>query len=191
MLSILQTGDFQQDQIAVFLIAGSLLWLVAAALFNSKRAGLSHIPGPFIARYTNLWAVYVAWKTEKDGNRASFNRKLQARYGDVVRTGPRSVSVMDPAAIPVIYGVRSKLDKVSVLISIPNLTSSSLIVRIRIGQCIYSIPASRSEDKPSQYPRREDSRQIPQACIECILINFVEGLRALRRSDGHSVCQSL
>ncbi|KAL2880404.1 hypothetical protein SGCOL_004121 [Colletotrichum sp. CLE4] len=36
---------------------------------------------------------------------------LRDKYGDVVRLGPRSVTVFDPSAVPVIYGVRSRLDK--------------------------------------------------------------------------------
>lgn len=101
-------------QYMLVLVGAFLLFFCTVIVFNSKRAGLSHIPGPFIARYTNLWAVYIAWRTNIDGNRASFNRSLQAHYGDVIRFGPRSISVMDPAAVPLIYGVRSRLDKVSI-----------------------------------------------------------------------------
>ena len=85
----------------------------AVLYFDSKRAGLSHIPGPFFARYTSVWGLYAAWTCIRSGDKTSFYRGLQARYGDVIRTGPRAVTVIDPAAVPVIYGVRSKLDKVS------------------------------------------------------------------------------
>lgn len=113
MDAITKLFDTQTLQYIFIVLGASLLALCAVLVFDSKRAGLSHIPGPFIARYTNLWAVYVAWKTDYAGTRAAFNQTLQQQYGDVVRTGPRNVSVMDPAAIPTIYGVRSRLDKVS------------------------------------------------------------------------------
>lgn len=111
MDAITKLVDTQTLQYIFIGLGAALLVLLAVLVFDSKRAGLSHIPGPFIARYTNLWAVYVAWKTDYSGTRAAFNRTLQKQYGDVVRTGPRNVSVMDPAAIPTIYGVRSRLDK--------------------------------------------------------------------------------
>jgi uncharacterized membrane protein YfbV (UPF0208 family) len=101
--------------ILIFLLCS---WLVV----NSKRAGLSHIPGPFLARYTNAWSLYIAWKCVSHANRTVVQQKLQAQYGDVVRTGPRSVTVLDPAAVPVIYGVRSKLDKVGTTPSVFNKT---------------------------------------------------------------------
>jgi len=97
---------------------GAILFGVCASLFftlllfNSYRAGLSKIPGPFIARYTDAWSLYAAWRTKRDSNRVSYSRSLQEKYGDVIRTGPRSVTVLDPLAVPVIYGVKSKLAKV-------------------------------------------------------------------------------
>lgn len=89
---------------------------VAFLIVSSRRAGLSNIPGPFLARYTDTWALYYAWKIAHYGlDKVSYYRQLQAHYGIVIRTGPRSVVVLDPAAVPLIYGVRAKLNKVSLL----------------------------------------------------------------------------
>ncbi|OAL36511.1 hypothetical protein AYO20_04127 [Fonsecaea nubica] len=93
------------------LVGLSLMVLVAYLFISSRRAGLSHIPGPFLARYTNIWSLYTTWLTSQNYNRVSFHNKLRSQYGDVVRTGPNSVTVFDPAAVTQIYGVRSKLDK--------------------------------------------------------------------------------
>lgn len=82
-------------------------------IISSRRAGLSGIPGPFIARYTDAYNLYYAWSTNRKGDRVSHYRALQQRYGDVVRTGPKTVTVIDAAAVPVIYGLRSRLNKVS------------------------------------------------------------------------------
>ena len=93
---------------SLFLLAVVILLL----LINSWRAGLSHVPGPFLARYTDAWTLYSAWRTLRRGDKVEYYNQLQARYGDVIRIGPKSVLVLDPAAVPVIYGVRAKLDKV-------------------------------------------------------------------------------
>ena len=95
--------------------AVGIVLLVSLLVFNSKIAGLSHIPGPFWARYTDVWAVYFAWATIRYQNKVKEQRSLQSLYGDVVRTGPWTVTVFDPAAVPLIYGVRTKLEKVSKL----------------------------------------------------------------------------
>lgn len=90
----------------------SVFLLCVFLVVNSARAGLSHVPGPFLAKYTNAWSLFFIWRTFGSERRVKLQRGFRERYGDVVRTGPRSVTVFDPAAIPVIYGVRTKLDKV-------------------------------------------------------------------------------
>jgi hypothetical protein len=91
----------------------TLIW---TAVINSRRANLSHIPGPFLARYTDLWSLNLAWQGLRNGEtKVSAQREIRARYGDVVRTGPWAVTVFDPAAVPAIYGVRAKLDKVRLM----------------------------------------------------------------------------
>ncbi|KLU82892.1 hypothetical protein MAPG_01960 [Magnaporthiopsis poae ATCC 64411] len=82
------------------------LALAAAALvlyhiIRSLTSPLRHIPGPFAARFTNLWRARVywhltTWQTQRD---------LHARHGPAVRIGPAAVSLSDPALIPVIYGL--------------------------------------------------------------------------------------
>ena len=89
-----------------------LLIFLLYLLINSRCANLSHIPGPLLARYTDLWNFFQAWKIVRWGGKVEFYQELQAQYGDVVRVGPRSVVVLDPAAVPIIYGVRARLDKV-------------------------------------------------------------------------------
>lgn len=92
--------------------ACSYLWLA------SRNAKLSHIPGPWIARYTDAWALYNSWRILRarqaggPRNDSPRHRALQKRYGDVVRVGPRSVLVYDARAVPVIYSLRSRLEKV-------------------------------------------------------------------------------
>jgi hypothetical protein len=98
-------------------IAAALVFaLVIQLLVQSWTSGLGHVPGPPLARYTNLWAAIHALKlsSAKSGPAvAEFSRRLQREYGSTtVRTGPRTVTILDPAAIQVVYGVRQKLDRV-------------------------------------------------------------------------------
>ncbi|KIV89667.1 hypothetical protein PV10_07052 [Exophiala mesophila] len=86
------------------------IWTIYLVLF-SVRAGLSKIPGPWHARYMNVWMAYKAWRYASAENRYAFYKDLQTRYGDVVRTGPQTVVVLDPAAVPAIYGVCARLNK--------------------------------------------------------------------------------
>jgi hypothetical protein len=80
------------------------------AFFSSRASGLGHVPGPFLARYTDLFRAAMA--VIYSDREINLFMKLHSKYGDAVRVGPRSVSVLDPAAIPTIYGVKARLDKV-------------------------------------------------------------------------------
>ncbi|KAL4987378.1 cytochrome P450 [Aspergillus falconensis] len=82
----------------------SLVHLLTALLFVSiyflrVHLRLSHIPGPFIASLTNI--VRRQWVTT--GRAHTIHTELHGKYGKVVRAGPNTVFVSDPAAIPAIY----------------------------------------------------------------------------------------
>nr|BCP96879.1 cytochrome P450 oxidase [Penicillium shearii] len=64
---------------------------------------LRGIPGPFVARITNL--CRVRWVGSRKSH--EIHSRLHDQYGSVVRFGPNMVSVADPAAISVIYPARS------------------------------------------------------------------------------------
>jgi cytochrome P450 len=90
-----------------FCLVGALLLL--QLVITSRNAGLSHIPGPFLARYTDLWRFYHSWRVINEGQ--DFSGLLTREYGDVIRIGPNTVAVFDPAAIPTIYGTANRLEK--------------------------------------------------------------------------------
>lgn len=96
----------------VLTIGSSLAYLI----LYSWSSGLSHIPGPWLARYTDAWSLYCALKETygRDVKNKGFYLRLQAKYGDIVRTGPRTVVVMDPAALPAIYGMKKRLSLVRI-----------------------------------------------------------------------------
>lgn len=91
----------------VLLAVVPLLLLVFSTVRSYYR--LSHIPGPFLARFTNiprfLWVL---------SNRAhDIHTELHRRYGPLVRFGPNMVSVADPAEVGNIYGFVKPWVKVS------------------------------------------------------------------------------
>ncbi|OCT48003.1 benzoate 4-monooxygenase cytochrome P450 [Cladophialophora carrionii] len=96
----------------LYLLAGFVLSTVVYLFVQSKRAKLDHIPGPVLAKYSNIWRGYRAWRlnhhTEGVNN---YQIQMIGQYGDVVRIGPKHVLVYDPEAIDTIYGFRERLDK--------------------------------------------------------------------------------
>lgn len=80
----------------------AVVLLVAAYLypyFVTHRA-LRHIPGPLLARTSNLWLLMTARK----GKRFALVDEAHKKYGRVMRIQPNHVSVNDDRAIPAIYG---------------------------------------------------------------------------------------
>ncbi|KAF1978048.1 cytochrome P450 [Bimuria novae-zelandiae CBS 107.79] len=85
--------------------------LCALLFYWSWRAtftgDLARIPGPLIARFSNIWkirAVYHATMHQK-------NVQLHEKYGSVVRIGPNDVSFASPEALKAIYTARPSFPK--------------------------------------------------------------------------------
>ncbi|ROT38409.1 isotrichodermin C-15 hydroxylase [Sodiomyces alkalinus F11] len=68
---------------------------------------LAKYPGPFLAKITNAYQLYHAWK----GDRHLEFWRLHERYGRVVRFGPNSVSFNSAQALKDIYGFRTNVRK--------------------------------------------------------------------------------
>ena len=86
--------------------------LIFILLFNAVRAywPLRHVPGPFLARWTDLWRLFVVW-----GRKAhTVQLQLHKKHGDVVRLGPNCVSVSAPEVTGSIYGIGKGLVKAGI-----------------------------------------------------------------------------
>ncbi|KAK1146756.1 hypothetical protein N8T08_002517 [Aspergillus melleus] len=92
------TGKLNIALLFLGLIIVRLLW---------NRLQLSGIPGPWLAGYTRLWKLHNVWQ----GQHHHSALKLHRRYGPLVRIGPGHVSVSDPNAIPIIYGINKSFTK--------------------------------------------------------------------------------
>ncbi|KAL8657032.1 MAG: hypothetical protein Q9226_002324 [Calogaya cf. arnoldii] len=76
-----------------------LLPLIFYLLPYLRNRSLRRVPGPPLARFTNLWLLYHA----RRGRRYLAVDAAHKRYGPMVRIQPDHVSIADPDAIPIIY----------------------------------------------------------------------------------------
>ncbi|KAH6642759.1 pisatin demethylase [Boeremia exigua] len=81
-----------------------ILSFIAVYLVNNKFCqGINHIPGPWLAGFSDVWRLLLVW-----GRRPEVaHRLLHAKYGPLVRIGPRTVIVGDPNAIKTIYALNA------------------------------------------------------------------------------------
>ncbi|KAM5343954.1 hypothetical protein ACJ41O_012491 [Fusarium nematophilum] len=68
-------------------------------LYQSLVSPLASVPGPFLARFTDLWYV---WRINK-GYFERDNISLHQKYGPIIRYGPNRYSISDPLAAKSIY----------------------------------------------------------------------------------------
>lgn len=73
----------------------------------SFAPGISQLPGPVLARLTDLKSVIDARNHNFCSNLQDLHRKL----GGVVRIGPNRVSISDPRYTDIIYGARTEFEK--------------------------------------------------------------------------------
>ncbi|KAI3008928.1 hypothetical protein CBS147346_2363 [Aspergillus niger] len=89
----------------VALLTGLFGNIVVYRLFFHR---LRNVPGPIAARVSRHYAAY---HTVKDAQMHYTVQRLHQQYGDVVRIGPREVSVCRASAIRAIYGPPSRCIK--------------------------------------------------------------------------------
>jgi hypothetical protein len=82
----------------VWLLIGlSLLFLRLASVRYSR--GLHEFDGPFLASFTDLWRLWLAYRYP---DRVIYTG-LPAKYGKIIRLGPKTLVFTDPDAIKDIY----------------------------------------------------------------------------------------
>lgn len=69
---------------------------------------LKKIPGPFVAKFSNLWRFCNHYGQ----THIETQKELHKKYGDVVRLGPNTVSIADAGLIKTIYSTRGTFVKV-------------------------------------------------------------------------------
>ncbi len=77
---------------------------------------LARYPGPFFAKFTDIWLAYYAWK----GSRHLAFQNAHEQYGAYVRLGPNLLSVNTNTGLKTIYGFRSNVRKASFYEAFPS-----------------------------------------------------------------------
>lgn len=105
MAIISETVAFVSAHLPILIVA-----IVAIHLLrNFTTRGVSKIPGPFLAKITDIWRFIDVAR----GKAHETHIKLHAQYGQYVRLGPNLVSVQNLEALKTIYGVNKGYRKVS------------------------------------------------------------------------------
>jgi cytochrome P450 len=92
---------FLSDQFLALLLR-SLVALAVLYQVTWTYARLRDVPGPFIAKFTNLWRLLVVWRRDSHDTYLELHKK----HGDLVRIGPNCVSISRPDMIQTIYGIQ-------------------------------------------------------------------------------------
>lgn len=97
------------DGYTVTLIAGvGLGVLVVSHLVAYIRSPLKDIPGPVLAKFTNVWRLVDHY----NATQISTQRRLHEELGPAVRIGPNIVSLSDPTLLKTVYSTRGEYIKV-------------------------------------------------------------------------------
>ncbi|KAK1813004.1 hypothetical protein LTR12_012603 [Friedmanniomyces endolithicus] len=83
------------------LLLRALVFLVIVYQVTWTFASLKDVPGPFLAKFTNLWRLLVVWRRDSHDTYL----RLHKQYGDLLRIGPNCVSISKPDMVPIIYGI--------------------------------------------------------------------------------------
>jgi hypothetical protein len=89
-------------------LALGVVLAVARAVFIYLTSPLKDIPGPFLAKFTDLWRLFDYW----NHTQIKSHQRLHEDLGPAVRIGPRMVSLSDPALFKTVYSTRGDYLKV-------------------------------------------------------------------------------
>ncbi|KAL5320426.1 hypothetical protein ACEPPN_011230 [Leptodophora sp. 'Broadleaf-Isolate-01'] len=85
-------------------LLGLVVAVISAQLLRNKYGnGINQIPGPLLASFTDYWRLFVVWGRRPEQTHV----QLHAKYGDLVRIGPKTVLVADWEATKKIYALNA------------------------------------------------------------------------------------
>ncbi|KAL6156269.1 hypothetical protein ACJQWK_10062 [Exserohilum turcicum] len=84
-----------------------VVFLITQYVFAYLQSPLKSIPGPFLAKFSNIWRFFNHYGQ----THIETQRKLHEEHGDIVRLGPNVVSIADASLIKTIYNTRGTFVK--------------------------------------------------------------------------------
>ncbi|KAJ5993316.1 pisatin demethylase [Penicillium sp. IBT 35674x] len=92
----------------VLTLSPFLIYLLYTQIFTALlRPDLRQIPGPILAKFTNLYRLALV----NTGSAHIYHQALHKRHGPFIRLGPNTISIGTPAAIPILYNTRTRYPK--------------------------------------------------------------------------------
>jgi hypothetical protein len=94
----------------LFLISLAFLALfyIIILIKTALKPGVRQIPGPFLAKFTDLLRTYYAYRGVLFQKQQEWHR----RYGNYVRVGPNTVMVSESDVFQGVFGARKEFPKV-------------------------------------------------------------------------------
>lgn len=93
----------------MLIFLGAVIGFCIALNFFFQYWRLKQVPGPILAKVTNLWRFRIQYR----GPILPHLLDLHRKYGSLVRIGPNTISVSDAAYVSVIYTNKGDYIKVS------------------------------------------------------------------------------
>jgi hypothetical protein len=90
--------------------------IFAIILYRLTLHPLAKYPGPFLAKFTDIYLAYYAYK----GSRHLAFQNAHLKYGPYARLGPNLLSVNTATGLKTIYGFRSNVRKASFYEAFPS-----------------------------------------------------------------------
>ena len=104
-------GGMMPKQAIAFTSTTTLLFLTglysSLCIYRAIFSPLCRFPGPFGARFSDLYLCFQLGKRDAYRKTLSYHEK----YGDYVRIGSNTITIVDPAALNVVYGSGSRCTK--------------------------------------------------------------------------------
>lgn len=124
--SLVMTLDMAKFTSVPLFLGTILAWAVVRCLGNLLAPGVRNIPGPILAKLSNLYRLYSVSKGDSHVSLATLHRK----YGDNVRLGPHVVSICNLEDVSKVYGIKGGFVKAS--FSLPSSLSLTIETKANV-----------------------------------------------------------
>ncbi|GAB1312635.1 Pisatin demethylase [Madurella fahalii] len=125
--------------VTVYAFGVPLIFVLSWWILSHALSPLRRYPGPFFARWTNLWRLFVV----QSGDYHRRIKKLHDEYGPVIRIGPNLIDLDYPELIKTLYSTDDRWRKTEFY------HNNSIVVN---GKIVYSI---FSTTDPAEHARMQ------------------------------------